>query len=361
MALASGDRAATLSALCCWLLACEPAAAPAAAGRELEPRIPGAAASADEPLSAAAEPAAQATPGEASVEPQPPVFAGTDYAQDWLLSRLAVVGVQSFQAVGSTSTVFRAQLDSAIDGAFKSVTSERPLGPTAEVAAYRLARCLHLDNVPPAISRSIPVALIEARLHPDDVRDWSAIRARMDVDEAGSVRGAMIYWVTDLSEVGLDSLETRQRAESWLRRFGEVPPERRSFAASYSTMLAFDYLIGNFDRFSGGNARGNPERTRLYMRDHDLAFPARIEPGRHRALLDRVLRVERFSAHFYAQLAALRREDFERELRKDPAGREGRLLSEAQFDGVFDRREALLSHIEALMRERGKYAVLYFP
>jgi hypothetical protein len=303
------------------------------------------------PQAAQAEPAVRAAPTT-------PRFAGTGLTQELILHQLAAGQPLSFRPVGSTSTVFRMRMAGPVDAAFKSVTVDRPLGPLAEVAAFRLARCLRLDNVPPAVARSLPLSTIRDGLDASERGAWNEIAALLDVGAAGLVHGVAIYWIPDLSDVGLESRSDDRRALGWLHGRGKLPEERRALAGSVSTMVAFDYLIGNFDRWSGGNVRGDARGQRVYIRDHDLAFPAKMRERLHRRLWQTAVKVERFSRSFYAQLRALDRGCFERELAMDTNARAK--LSERQILGVFDRRNALLSHVEALIAVRGRERVLVF-
>ena len=285
-------------------------------------------------------------------------FSGTGLEQDLILRQLLEGQPLSFKPVGSTSTVFRMRMAGPVDAAFKSVTSDRPLGPLAEVAAYRLARCLKLDNVPPAVSRSLPIDVIHDGLEPEQRGEWPKIKARLRVGDDGLVHGASIYWIPDLSNVGLENKGDEQLALAWLRDGAALPEARRKLAGSISTMMAFDYLVGNFDRWSGNNVRGDSHGERVYIRDHDLAFPARMSDVLHRRLWNTVAQVERFSSSFYRDLGALSATCFKRELANDTDATEH--LSERQIRGVFDRRLALISHIHSLIETRSKDRVLVF-
>jgi hypothetical protein len=126
-------------------------------------------------------------------------------------------------------------------------------------------------------------------------------------------------------------------------------------------MLCFDYLIGNPDRFSGGNIKGDPQGRFLFFRDHDLAFPRKLSEGVHRRIANRMLWAERFSRGFFHNLRRLTRERFQDELKRDPLSDKGPLLDDRQLAGLFDRREALLSHITSLIQLYGTDRVLTFP
>jgi hypothetical protein len=311
------------------------------------------------PASGLPRPAVPVAP-PTQVEPSVQRFAGTDYDPGFLLEQLGRAEPVSFKPVGSTSTVFHMRLRGAVGAAFKATTANRPRGPASEVAAYRLSRCLQLDDVPPAVSRELAAKQIHALLDPKYQARWPEIRERMRVSEDGVVHGAAIYWIPVLADVGVDKQAGLRRLHEWLRTGGALPDAQRSLAASLSSLVAFDYLIGNFDRWSGDNVMGDARATFVYARDHDQAFPLGMGESLRQGLLRDLLRVERFSRRFHASLRRFTRVCLEQELARDPEGARGRLLSERQIADLLDRRQTLLSHIDALIALHGEHEVLAF-
>jgi hypothetical protein len=126
-------------------------------------------------------------------------------------------------------------------------------------------------------------------------------------------------------------------------------------------MLAFDYLIGNWDRMSGANVQGDHEGKRVFVRDHNLAFYEPLPRPQHERVLGHLRKVERFSKSLVIALKALDREALTRALSEpgDPAGFQA--LNERQVAAVLDRRLALLSYIAATLDRFGERAVLSFP
>lgn len=291
----------------------------------------------------------------------PRPFIGLRRSQDALIDGLRHLTPTGFRPVGSTSTVFHMKLDGRYDAAFKSKTHDRPNGPAAEVAAYRLSRCLGLNNVPPAVSRRIPETALRAAFENQPGHTWEEISQRMVREHGDLVPGVAIYWIPKMVDLDIDDPAGIARWTGWLTQGEMIQAGSRSLAAHISTMVVFDYLIGNFDRFSGGNARGDEAGTLVFLRDHDVAFAVRLGQRVHKRILSRMLRAERFSASFYQALSELTRACFLAELARDPAWRGGRLLSEARIDGVFERLETAKSHIESLIQLHGRDEVLAFP
>lgn len=289
------------------------------------------------------------------------IFIGTDLDEQWLLNRMASEPPEDFISVGNTSVVFKMSFETRPDAAFKPASRGRPKGHVAEIAAYRLGRCLGLDNIPPVISKRISRKTLREGLTIGQATVWRKLDERIMWNADGFVQGAAIYWVPAMRNLGLES---RPRMRQWLRWLdidGEVPEDTRPLAKDISNMLSFDYLIGNPDRFSGGNIKGDPEGRFIFLRDHDLAFPRRLGDRAHRRIANRMLWSKRFSRRFYRKLRTLTRERFQDELNLDPLSVKGPLLDDKQMAGLFDRHEALLSHISSLIQLYGADRVLTFP
>src|SRR5690606_24895642 len=97
--------------------------------------------------------------------------------------------------VGTSSLTFQVDLGGPIDAAFKPEARIHPRGWLAEVAAYRLARELGLDGVPPAVLRTLDRG--QLRRHLETGGGYVADQPLPNdlVVNGGSIRGAFIYWV----------------------------------------------------------------------------------------------------------------------------------------------------------------------
>ena len=259
--------------------------------------------------------------------------------------------------MGHTSVVLRMRTVARVTAAMKVRSRGIPHGYKHEIAAYRIARLLGLDNVPPAIQRRVAWKEIRNRFHEDKLDQRSSVRRAVLWDEDGSAPGAAIYWVKGMRSVGYEKRSTWAR---WLQD-GEIPPGREALARDLSTMALFDLLIGNWDRFSGGNLPSDPSRQRAILRDNDRAFSTPLLQRRYDALVRGLSRTERFSKSVVERLSELDEAALRRELSYDPSHAADPLLSEAQIADVFDRRATILSHIAALIEERGEDQVLVFP
>ena len=376
-----------------------------AAQRELELPLP------RDQLRPAAKPPAPVEAQPLGCSSERRLFADTGLDEDALLEELRTAPARVFKPVGTTSVVFRVALGArrclqraAVDpealetvgspaapqpcttlprqgekthdsdhpralgpilktlpriaAAFKPSSRTRRRAAFAEIAAYRLARCLGLRNVVPAIGRRLPIGLIKQRLKPDD--RWPAIEQQLELGQEQALTGAAMYWVPDLRDIGIDRRQGIREWSGWLAVDGVVPENRRVLARDISNMLVFDYLIANWDRFSGSNALAQ-HGTRLVLRDHDVAFPEHLPLKLHRKLLARLLRAQRFSRGLIARLAALSPPALAREIGRDPVLRGRRWLHGKRLAGLLDRRQAVLSHVAALVDLHGEDGVLAFP
>ena len=292
---------------------------------------------------------------------QPPVdtartFAAGPVSETAIVAALGGAHTDRFHPVGSTSVVFQVDLAGPIDAAFKPESHLHPRGWLSEVAAYRIGRELNLDDVPPAVLRSIDRGQLRRRLDPDDGVVFDELAA--DIVFTGQLaRGSFIYWVPGLGRSDLDTPAGIERWSAWLARGGEIPAEDRELARDISNMLVFDYLIGNRDRWSGGNVRPAEGGRRLVIRDHNLAFPAVLPASAHLRMVQFLCRARRFSRQTVRRLEALD----EASLRLVLETEEPRmLLDDRQIAGVLSRRETLRSYLGALVETYGEHAVLFF-
>jgi hypothetical protein len=292
----------------------------------------------------------------AELEP-PPRFVGTEVAQDEILEVISSASSRSFKPVGHSSVVLRMRTVARVTAALRVRSQELQRGYQHEIAAYRISRLLGLDNVPPAVYRRATWKEIRQRFHEDMLDRRGSIRRAVLWDEDGSAPGAAVYWVKGLRSVGL---EKKARWQSWLKD-GEIPKGKAALARDLSTMTVFDFLIGNWDRFSGGNLPTDSSQQRAFLRDNDRSFSTPLLERRYENLLDGLTRTERFSKNTVRHLAALDEVSIRAELARDPSHEADPLLNAAQIADVLDRRATILSYVAALIEERGEDDVLFFP
>jgi hypothetical protein len=248
--------------------------------------------------------------------------------------------------------VLKVALDNGAVGAFKPC-SNKPLGDRrykGEIAAYRLAEALGLDNVPLTIARAFRVADLRGALSPDAQGEFDRmVRAGLE----GEVEGALIGWIDGYEVLPLESAAWRSRWMPWLTdRHTEIAPSDRAMARAISTLIAFDCVTANWDRWSGANvARDKGTGTVLYV-DNDGAFydePPSATVEEQFALLGKVVR---FSESFVQALRQLDIETLRHVLGSDERGTP--LLADRNILATDSRRRRALQIVDATVAREGQ-------
>jgi len=304
--------------------------------------------------SALAEPSAPPTrvttqPVEVEIEPLPaPSFLGA--ADDTILARLCTDDIASLEPLGQGTTVkFKARFDGDLKAAVRPAQTLAAGNFRADVAAYRLSRELGLGTVPPACARSLDRAALEAAAGPtldarlaDEIR-WTGARADASVT----------YWVSGVKSA---ALEKNRRAWSALLRqdadLAAAPDALREAAAEGSRLLMWDFLIANWDRWSGANTFRIGDDGPFVWLDNAAGFGAESAKTRARRA-GKLADVERFSRQLVTALRATSDDQLRAALA--PAG-----LSERALADLLERKQILLARVDALVAEHGEDAVLAF-
>ncbi len=265
------------------------------------------------------------------------------------------------RSIGHTSVVFKLKLEGGRTAAFKPNSRRGKNRYRGEVAARRLALHLGLRNVPEARLRSFPVPGLREVLDAEG-------RALLDREalspgpgQGGGVPGALIPWIDGLE---IFPLEQEPLFSRWRGAVGEgdlsaLSEAERALFGQASTLVAFDTLSGNWDRWSGGNVGVDRLETLLLFIDNDGAFfPAPPPDGLARQR--RLLRdVRRFSRSFVGRLRSLGERDLREALGSDLEG--APLLSDKAIEGVVARAGEVLAHVDSVIAKYGVEKVLVFP
>lgn len=170
-----------------------------------------------------------------------------------------------------------------------------------EVAAYRLARMLGMDNVPPVVERRI-----------------------------GRAEGTLQIW--------LEGAMTEQ-----MRLEDRIQPEKpQLWFLQNRLMHVFDNLIWNDDRNTGNILIDSD--WKVWLIDHTRAF----QDNSSLMSPEMVTHVERV---FWQRLQALE----EAQVREQLAG----LLDRSAIDALLRRRERLIAYINELIAQRGEEVVIF--
>lgn len=241
------------------------------------------------------------------------------------------LAVRSAKSIGHTSIVFKIELETNQKLAWKPRSKRGKERWRGEIAAAKLGAALAIPNVPPACMRTFKTSEL-APLLPKSALD------EVIANEDGSIDGAMIPWIEGLQFLPLEK---------------ERPS---SFAAQLSTLVVFDAITGNWDRYSGGNVGLDASGQRVLFIDNDAAFMEGAPPKDLAANVARVESTPRFSRSLVQRLRTL---EPSKAFGTLPGG--APLLPEAMLKTVSERIARVLKIIDAKIAARSEDDVLYFP
>jgi hypothetical protein len=227
-----------------------------------------------------------------------------------------------------------------------------------EVAAFRVAKMLHIGQVPPSTLRQVkfelPVSLLEKKWPEESNR----LKETAALEHGQKMLGAIISWVDDIDKMKSEEICTRRNIRTWLELKRPLDTET-SLARDASNMVTFDYLIGNWDRFSGGNFFVSRSRKHLILLDHNSAFASlsTIQSDRMERFLTNI---ERFSKSLIYHLRKLTKSEINEHLAKEPWHGRVPLLKERDVTELLMRRDSLIRHIDQLIKTKGEDTVLAF-
>ena len=268
------------------------------------------------------------------------------------------------KSIGHTSVVFKLGLIGGLDAAYKPRSHRGGERFHGELAAFRLAVAWSLPNVPAAIPRSFPAEALRGAL---DEKSDPLYDAEVIAESDGTVRGALIPWIPKLEFLQLESGAPRAQWITWLDDIDAGAPSPAAcdadLAAQISTMILFDTMSGNWDRWSGGNigvTRGaNGACDRVLFIDNDGAFfdPIPAAPAANQLAL--VKKMNRFSKSFVGSLRSVSEAALEKAIGDEAPGRP--LLGRHVLDAFFARRKTVLIAIDQKIAANGEAATLSLP
>jgi hypothetical protein len=301
------------------------------------------------------------------VQPPPPsvpstVFGAPDAELLTPLGAAAVTGVKLNH--GGTSLSLRVDFANGARAAFKPQQIHPQSDPRREVAAYRIDRLLGLGRVPPAKPISIAVADLVAATAPSH-RTFIADRlAEEAIARKGVLRGELSWWIPEikLAKLGshrIDEDDGRKLWRAYLKLGAAIPDEHKALVAQIASIVLFDVLIDNPDRWTGSNTMMSPDGSVLYFMDNSMSF-SRYAFGHERNVLT-LRRMEVFPRGLVDKLRGLTLEAVQAALALDGDSELGPLLSDEEMRAILARRDNMLRHVDRLIAEHGEAAVLAFP
>jgi hypothetical protein len=298
----------------------------------------------------------------------PPIVSGTVFgvADETLLAPLGASQLVRVKPnKGGTSLSLRADFASGARAAFKPEQIFPQSDPRREIAAYRIDRLLGIGHVAPAKPYKVSYQELLNAADPQ-FRTYTQRRILEEVKaHDGFVRGMVAWWIPEIRDakiggVAVDEPAGFSRWASYLQIGAEIPPEERSFVEQLATVVVFDVVIDNSDRWSGANAKASPDGKTLYFMDNTLSF-SRFKQG-HDANLRPLRRIQVFPRGLVQKLRKLTIEQVEAalDLGADEAGM-APLLDDVELHAVMSRRNYVLEYIDELIAEFGEDRVLALP
>ncbi|AKV00890.1 hypothetical protein AKJ09_07553 [Labilithrix luteola] len=271
--------------------------------------------------------------------------------------------------IGHTSVVFKLELTNGAKAVFKPASRRGPLRYKGEIAAYRLASALGLVNVPPAFARTFDRAELLGALGGETSPGGELLKSEATGSDSKS-KGSLVGWIDKLEFLPLEAEPLRSRWHGWLAKGNAIPDEpfdadagsplaTRDLAAQTSTLVAFDYLTGNWDRWSGANVGFDRGKGLLLFVDNDGAFfenPPKDALARNTRILESV---DRFSRGFIEHVRNLDERALAIAIADETPG--APLLSQKVLRTVLERRKELLRVVDAKIAANGEAETLFFP
>jgi len=289
------------------------------------------------------------------------VFGAPD---DELLAPIAAAPITKVKLNhGGTSLSLRIDFASGARAAFKPLQIHPQSDPRREIAAYRIDRLLGIGRVPPAKSAAFAVDDIVAAMEPSG-RAYAASRiAEEAIARQGVLIGEVSWWIPEIKLVRLggrliDEPDGVATWSSYLQAGAVMPGELRPLLAQIATVIVFDVLIDNSDRWSGNNTQGSLDGRTLYFMDNTLAFST-YTLG-HATNLSKLNRIQVFPRVLVGKLRGLTVEAISAALGGEDSLL-GPLLTDGEIQAIIARRDHLLEYIDRLIAELGEDAVLALP
>ena len=302
---------------------------------------------------------AQGARADATEAAASPPDAGAAATTDALARRLAESAPVGARLISPRSLSIKVALASGDRAVWKPL---RKTNRTAryEVAFSKLAPLVGAPRVPLSVLRRLSVSRLAGLLEAGSPEMAQALRDEALADENGLAGGAIIEWVADLGPPLFEGESGWKQLARWLGRDGPLAGDEPMVAAA-SRMVVADYVLGNWDRFSGGNLFADASGRGLALVDNNGSF-APWSQRQHERMDGQLAACARFSASQIEQLRALDKGAVRAALAVEEArGVVDRVLTDAEIALLLERRDSVLHMVDAEVAARGTKAVIAFP
>ncbi len=234
---------------------------------------------------------------------------------------------------------------------------ERNESPRYEIAAYLISDALGFHKVPRILAKSFNYQkFIELADKDEKLKAFLAPRKKELEPKGSELQGALLTFVSDLKWPKIDgfSLESTKGIKRWtsyLQATTKIPEDRKNLLEQVSNMIVFDFIIGNQDRWSGGNllAQDKKGQISLVLIDNSMSF-GRTKKG-HGIAKTQLLKLQTFSKDFIARIRSFTYSELESVLDKG-RGEYSFLIDEEQKKALISRCSFVLERIDQMKKKR---------
>jgi hypothetical protein len=280
-------------------------------------------------------------------------------SDELLLERVRTQPIVRFKLNhGGSSLSFRAEFADGSRAAWKPMQTNMQSVPRKEVAAYRLNRLLGLNAVPPAAPRAVTRAELLEHLHPESLTALPRIKAQTVFGPDGRTIGTASYWIPVIKDAGFDTPDGRRQTQAWLALGQPFPTDQAAMAAQVSTLIVFDFLTSNPDRYSGGNMKMSPDGKQLFFMDNTMSFY--VDGDGYERNREVLFKTQRFSRALFEALEKVTVGNLQRALAEE-LDTPYEILTPAEIAAVVSRRGVVQRYIAGLIAQHGEANVLAFP
>ncbi|MBU1219513.1 hypothetical protein KKF34_16460 [Myxococcota bacterium] len=213
-----------------------------------------------------------------------------------------------------------------------------------EIAAFRLAKLLGINNIPPATVRQVSTSTLRNIVSNHQDQKLQEIFKKHVLTEESWINGAAIVWISDAT-----NWEPDENIMSLLSSPSASESTDLKLLRQLSDMILIDFLTNNYDRFSGGNLLRDGGDN-LYFIDNGAAFTPEQEWKRNwRFYLLKKITV--LNTKTWSNLIKLKKSDINNCL--------GALLNRRQFEGLIMRINELAAYGSSLKLRWGDR--MFFP
>ncbi|MBN2803748.1 MAG: hypothetical protein JXR91_11685 [Deltaproteobacteria bacterium] len=139
-----------------------------------------------------------------------------------------------------------------------------------EVAYYKIAHILDVKRVPVSVIGLLPLSKIKGFLSKKYPEFIDEFLKRVEFDSDNLIKGAFIEWIDNIEPLSKEK-------NDYISTIEILKSNDTQLQQSAYRMIVLDYILGNWDRFSGGNLFKIKDTNTLALIDQNNAFSSLSE------------------------------------------------------------------------------------